>query len=78
MTWQGIKMDEEMQQAWKGSDASRLAASIEGMKTRRSAQLMTKAMRQFNPKLAKALIDDRDEVRQKVYQLCWDSCTRCT
>ena len=62
LTGQGIAMDEDMRKSFEGSDRSNLAASIEAMKTRRASQLMTKALRQFNPKLAKALIDDRDEV----------------
>lgn len=39
-----------------------LAASIEATKTRKGAQAATKALRDTNPELAKALIDDRDKV----------------
>ena len=58
----GINLDAETQEALSVSEQSGLPASVEAMKTRRVAQLMTKALRDFNPKLAKALIDDRDEV----------------
>ncbi len=62
MTGQGMKMDAETQEAFRSKDRSGIAASVEALKTRKAAQAMTKALRQFNPKLAKALIDDRDEV----------------
>lgn len=68
LTGFGIKLD-EVQEAYKISNNSNLAASVEQMKTRRGAQVLTKALRDFNPKLAQALIDDRDEVTQSLQLL---------
>jgi pheromone shutdown protein TraB len=62
MTGQGMKLDPETSEALKSSDTSGIAASVEALKTKKAAEAMTAALRQFNPKLAKALIDDRDEV----------------
>ena len=67
MTGQGIKMDSEMEETFKSKDTSSIAASVEALKTRKAAEAMTAALRQFNPKLAKALIDDRDEVSRQLY-----------
>ena len=75
LTGKGIEMDEDMRKGFKGSHGSNLAASIEAMKTRRAAQLMTKALRQFNPKLAKALIDDRDDVTNMIPIVHKNACT---
>lgn len=52
--------DPELHQSFQA--ASGMAASVEAMKTRKAARAMTKALRDVNPKLAKALIDDRDKV----------------
>ena len=38
------------------------------MKSRRVSQFEDKALHDFNPKLAKALIDDRDEVTETLHQ----------
>lgn len=62
MTGRGIQMDEKTSDMLDSKDFSSLAASVEALKTRKAAQAMTAALRQFNPKLAKALIDDRDKV----------------
>lgn len=59
-----VMEDPELQQTLKSSDGG-LAASVEAMKTRRAAQAMTKVLRDINPKLAKALIDDRDKVHHQ-------------
>lgn len=53
--------DPEMQETLKSSGGG-IVASVEAMKTRKAAQAMTKALRDVNPKLAKALVDDRDKV----------------
>ena len=62
MTGQGMKLDPEITEALEFSDKSGVSASVEALKTKKAAEAMTAALRQFNPKLAKALIDDRDEV----------------
>ncbi len=62
MTSQGLKLDPELSEALEFSDKSGVSASVEALKTKKAAEAMTAALRQFNPKLAKALIDDRDEV----------------
>ena len=58
----GIKLDPEVREKFSQDD---LSGSIEAVKTRRTAPLLIKALRDFNPKLAKALIDDRDEVTER-------------
>ncbi|KAL3148392.1 hypothetical protein ABBQ38_013848 [Trebouxia sp. C0009 RCD-2024] len=58
LTASGIKLDPEMREKFDQND---LTGTVEALKTRRTAQLLIKALRKFNPKLAKALIDDRDE-----------------
>lgn len=65
MTGRGIQMDEKTSDMLDSKDFSSLAASVEALKTRKAAQAMTAALRQFNPKLAKALIDDRDKYMVK-------------
>ncbi len=65
LTGVGIKPDEELQEILGSNDLSDPSGAFEALKTRRAAQLMTKALRDFNPKLAKALVDDRDEVTTK-------------
>lgn len=65
MTGRGIQMDEKTSDILDSKDFSSLAASVEALKTRKAAQAMTAALRQFNPKLAKALIDDRDKYMVK-------------
>ena len=67
MTGQGMKLDPEMTEALEFSDKSGVSAAVEALKTRKAAEAMTAALRQFNPKLAKALIDDRDEVTIHCY-----------
>ena len=62
MTGRGMKLDPEITEALEFADKSGVSASVEALKTRKAAEAMTAALRQFNPKLAKALIDDRDEV----------------
>ena len=61
MSNSAIVSDPEMQDTLKSSGGG-IAASVEVMKTRKAAQAMMKALRDVNPKLAKALIDDRDKV----------------
>ncbi|DBA73860.1 hypothetical protein WJX79_009281 [Trebouxia sp. C0005] len=61
MTGQGMQLDSEITEALELSDKSGVSASVEALKTKKAAEAMTAALRQFNPKLAKALIDDRDE-----------------
>lgn len=65
MTGQGMKLDPEITEALEFSDKSGVFASVEALKTKKAAEAMTAALRQFNPKLAKALIDDRDEYMVK-------------
>lgn len=62
LTASGIKLDPEMREKFDQND---LTGTVEALKTRRTAQLLIKALRKFNPKLAKALIDDRDEVTER-------------
>ena len=69
ITGYGINLDAETQEALNTSDQGNPTATLEAMKSRRVVQLMTKALRDFNPKLAKALIDDRDEVTQELAPL---------
>ena len=67
MTGQGMQLDSEITEALELSDKSGVSASVEALKTKKAAEAMTAALRQFNPKLAKALIDDRDEVTIHLY-----------
>ncbi len=62
MTGRGMNLDPETTERLKSSDKGGISASVEALKTKKAAEAMTAALRQFNPKLAKALIDDRDEV----------------
>ena len=56
-------LSDELQEALDAAHgAPSLAASVEILKTRKAAHAMSCALHQGNPKLAKALIDDRDEV----------------
>ena len=57
-----MNLDPETTERLKSSDKGGISASVEALKTKKAAEAMTAALRQFNPKLAKALIDDRDEV----------------
>lgn len=65
MTGQGMNLDPETTEALKSSDKGGISASVEALKTKKASEAMTAALRQFNPKLAKALIDDRDEYMVK-------------
>lgn len=61
LTGFGLKLDAEVQELYRQQD---LSGCVEAMKTRKAVQLMHKALRDFNPKLAKAFFDDRDEVTE--------------
>ncbi|DBB04459.1 TPA: hypothetical protein ACH3X1_012561 [Trebouxia sp. C0004] len=65
VTGQGMNLDPEVSEALNFSDKRGISASVEALKTKKAAEAMTTALRQFNPKLAKALIDDRDEYMVK-------------